>query len=152
MTTHELTAAEYRRQHPLPDTSAEIDAAAYRSMVERETASGLLRGMEAERNTEPTAKVEFGEWLALEAAPFAVTTEHRGIDGRQFRFDWAVVELGIAFEYDGVADHATRKGSERDAEKGNLAQLSGWMFIRVNSGSLRDGSGYEVARRAIAMR
>lgn len=144
--------------HQFPPDITEIDAETYNRLVRPMTANDYLAGMErAPRqhsstvNTETPAKVEFGQWLEL-VSPHPVEREYRGIAGRRFAFDWAIPGLKLAFEYDGRTDHATVKGSERDAVKGNLAQLNGWLFIRLNAASLNDGSGYETAMQAFALR
>lgn len=153
--TDEMSSAHYRRLMGLSDvdTMAELDAESYRRLVEQGTANGLLRNLDSSKvDTETPAKTEFGEWLDA-VSPVPVLREYRGIPGRRFRFDWFVGEpLNIAFEYDGVAHHTTQAGAWRDAEKGNLAQLAGIMFIRVNARTLRDGSGYTVANKALELR
>lgn len=148
--TAEISSSDYRRLMGLidPDAQQEMSAAEYNRLVKPKTANDLLRSLDSSHvDTEPAVKTAFGAWLDL-VSPYPVLREHRGIPGRLFRFDWAIAAVLLAFEYDGVKDHATRRGSERDAEKGNLAQLAGWLFIRVNSGSLRNGTGYQMAMDA----
>ncbi len=156
----EMSATEYRSLHPFPPTrrfrtadethsiQPEMTAAEYR---QRYGASDDLMPQRVTVNTETPAKTEFAAWLDA-TSPYPVLREHCGIPGRKFRFDWFIQELALAFEYDGVADHGTRKGSERDAEKGNLAQLHEILFIRVNARSLRDGTGYTMSEDAFALR
>lgn len=153
--TDSMTAAEYRKRMGINDPAEyEISADEYRRMQ----AEGAFSPPEPRRNgsevdTEPPMKREFQEWLLVELPiELSVASEHRIIPDRKFRADWAIMELKIAIEYDGIADHATLKGAWRDAEKGNLAQLEGWMFLRVNAKSIRDGSAYDVVRRAIELR
>lgn len=152
--TPTLTAAEYRRLVGATpaDAQVEMDAESYRRLIGGTGADGLLpqRNLDSSQvDTESPAKVEFAEWLDL-ASPYPVLREHRFLaPERQFRADWAIEELKLILEFDGVVHHTTLRGAWRDAEKGNLAQLHGWMFLRVNSASIRDGSAYEVVERAI---
>lgn len=148
-----MTSGAYKRLIGLtdPDAQQEMSAAEY---LERfgQTANALLRNLDSSAvDTETPAKTEFGEWLRA-VSPHPVEAEYKFLADRRFRADWAVPELRLLFEYDGVMHHATKAGAWRDAEKANLAQLSGWMFIRVNSASLKDGSGYAIAGCAIDLR
>jgi hypothetical protein len=56
---------------------------------------------------------------------------------RKFRFDWAIPELMIAIEYEGVfskkSRHTTVKGYTNDCEKYNLATLEGWRILRYTA-------------------
>lgn len=55
---------------------------------------------------------------------------------RQYRFDYCFESLKIAIEFDGGVwskkpmGHNTGEGITRDIEKGNLAQLKGYVFLR----------------------
>lgn len=68
---------------------------------------------------------------------FTVETEHRFDAVRRFRFDWAIMELKIAIEYEGLfsskSRHTTISGYVSDCEKYNLAQLSGWKVLRYTA-------------------
>lgn len=59
---------------------------------------------------------------------------------RKFRFDLAIPEKMIAFEYDGLRSkksrHTTRKGFEMDTQKLNLAQLEGWKVYRYTASTI----------------
>lgn len=61
--------------------------------------------------------------------PEAVT-EYRFHPVRRWRFDWAVVERKIAFEFDGGVftggRHTRPVGFSNDREKMNVAQSMGW--------------------------
>ena len=155
MATHEMTAEEYRAAigAPTHDAGSEMDAAAYRRMIGA-SASDLLprRTLDSSNvNTESEAKVAFREWL-LGVSPSPVVAEYQFDDRRRYRADWAIPDLKLLFEFDGVTHHTTITGAWRDAEKGNLAQIDGWLFIRVNARSLSDGSGYRDAVNAFAAR
>jgi hypothetical protein len=53
---------------------------------------------------------------------------------RKFRFDWAIPELMIAIEYEGLISkksrHTTIKGYSNDCSKYNFAQSLGWIVLR----------------------
>jgi hypothetical protein len=145
----EMTAEEYRRFTQAHDDGlTEMDAAQFVELMKRGSASSLVP---ASTSTTSAALEEFKAWLHA-VSPLPVLEEVEIIPGRKFRADWFIPYLGLVFEYDGVKDHGSIKGSERDAEKSNLAQLNGMLFIRVNSRSIRDGSAYQVARRAFQLR
>lgn len=58
-------------------------------------------------------------------------------DVRKFRFDWALPDLKIAIEYEGVfskkSRHTTVSGYTNDCEKYNLAQILGWKVLRYTA-------------------
>jgi len=64
-------------------------------------------------------------------------TEYRFDQVRRFRFDWAIPELNIAIEYEGIyskkSRHTTVSGYSRDVEKYNLAVSLGWRVLRYTS-------------------
>ena len=68
---------------------------------------------------------------------YELLTEHRFHDARKFRFDWAIVELKIAVEYEGLnsekSRHTTKTGFTRDTDKYNLAQGLGWRVYRFTA-------------------
>jgi hypothetical protein len=144
----EISAAEFRRRFGIADDApVEVSAEEFRAQF----AGGSKRRHSSEADTEPKPKRDFAEWLAV-ASPHPVLTEQRVVPGRRFRADWWIAELKISIEYDGVADHATKRGAWRDAEKGNLTQLEGILFLRVNSKSINDGSAFVIVERAIRER
>lgn len=53
---------------------------------------------------------------------------------RKFRFDWAVPDLMIAIEYEGIfsekSGHTTLSGYKKDIDKYNLAVKKGWKLLR----------------------
>lgn len=157
MTSHEITADAYLELVGAAEGPAEITAAEFVQMRGNPmSASDLVprRNLDSSMvDTETPAKTEFGEWLR-KVSPYPIETEYCGIPDRLFRFDWAIPALMVAFEYDGInaKAHASANGVFRDSEKGNLAQLAGWILIRVNARSLREGNGYTMAERAIELR
>jgi hypothetical protein len=56
---------------------------------------------------------------------------------RKFRFDWAIKEIKVAWEYEGIfskkSRHTTFAGYTTDAEKYNLAQNLGWQVFRYTA-------------------
>lgn len=63
--------------------------------------------------------------------------EHRFDDKRRFKFDWAIPELMVSIEYEGLmsekSGHTTIKGYSKDTEKYNLAQIKGWKVLRYTA-------------------
>jgi hypothetical protein len=56
---------------------------------------------------------------------------------RKFRFDWAIPDLKVAIEYEGLfsekSGHTTVKGYTKDCIKYNLAALLGWKVLRYTA-------------------
>lgn len=57
---------------------------------------------------------------------------------RRFKFDWAIVSLKIAIEYEGGllnprSGHRSVTGINRDVTKYNLATMQGWRVLRFTS-------------------
>ena len=63
--------------------------------------------------------------------------EHRFDKVRRFRFDWAVLDLKIAIEYEGIfskkSRHTTVSGYSKDIEKYNMALTQGWRVLRYTA-------------------
>jgi hypothetical protein len=58
--------------------------------------------------------------------------------GRKYRFDWAILELKIAIEYEGIygggkSGHTTECGYNKDTFKYNLAVENGWKVYRYTA-------------------
>ncbi len=66
---------------------------------------------------------------------YSVVKEHRFHDTRRWRFDFAILELKIAFEVEGGifsgGRHTRGKGFIGDMEKYNTATAMGWKIIRI---------------------
>lgn len=66
-----------------------------------------------------------------------VVEELQFSETRKFRFDWAIPELMIAIEYEGIfskkSGHTTIGGYTKDCEKYNLAQIEGWKVLRYTA-------------------
>ena len=95
-----------------------------------------------------------GEVAAL--TDLHAVAEHRFHASRRWRFDFALVPLGIALEVDGGVwtggRHVRPKGFLRDTEKLNEASLSGWIVLRVTPQQVVDGTALSLVLRAIEMR
>lgn len=64
-------------------------------------------------------------------------TEHKFDDKRKYRFDWAIIDLKIAFEYEGIVSdksrHTSLTGFSNDCSKYNLAIQKGWKVLRYTA-------------------
>ena len=58
-------------------------------------------------------------------------------ENRRFRFDYAIIELKVAVEYEGIysrkSRHTTQEGYNRDTEKYNIATSLGWKTFRYTA-------------------
>lgn len=56
---------------------------------------------------------------------------------RKFRFDWALPDLMVAVEYEGIfsekSGHTTLSGYKKDVEKYNQATILGWKILRYTA-------------------
>ena len=80
---------------------------------------------------------------------------------RRWRLDSADPETRVGVEYDGFVGasqgygnvgHTSINGMKRDAEKANEAQLLGWILIRCNAETVKNGKAWDAVVRALAMR
>lgn len=64
-------------------------------------------------------------------------TEHKFDAVRNYRFDWALLDLKIGIEYEGIfskkSRHTTAKGFSEDCNKYNLAIHNGWRVLRYTA-------------------
>lgn len=64
-------------------------------------------------------------------------TEKKVIEGRKFRFDWAIESIKRAVEYEGIVSkksrHTTIQGYSKDSEKYNIALNEGWKVYRYTA-------------------
>lgn len=106
----------------------------------------------------PREKAKLYEWLADFAKRnfLSAVTEYQFHPRRKWRFDWAFLDpIKVAIEFDGLyggGAHTSVNMVAKDSEKMNQAAILGWVVIRVNSASLRDGSGYRDIEQAIQQR
>lgn len=76
--------------------------------------------------------------------------------GRQWMFDFAWPDRGIALEIDGgtfmaKGGHNTGLGIMKDAEKANAAALLGWRVFRVTDLMFRHGEAFDVVQKALTV-
>ena len=76
-----------------------------------------------------------------EAYPGQWVSEHKGIEGRKYRFDCANPTLKIAIEIEGglwlSGRHNRPLGMIQDMEKYNLAVVEGWKVLRYAPETIR---------------
>lgn len=70
-----------------------------------------------------------------------VVAEYRFHPVRRWRFDWALPDSKIAFEFEGGAftggRHTRGAGFSADCEKSNIAQLMGWRVFRFTAAHVK---------------
>jgi hypothetical protein len=63
--------------------------------------------------------------------------EYQFLNNRKFRFDWAIPEIKVGIEYEGIfsekSRHTDKLGYSRDAEKYNSASSIGWRVLRYTA-------------------
>ena len=73
----------------------------------------------------------------LERSGLKFVTELEFSPDRKFRFDWAVEELKLAIEYEGIfsekSGHTSLSGYTKDVVKYNLATKLGWKILRYTA-------------------
>lgn len=71
-------------------------------------------------------------------------SELRFDDVRRYRFDWAIPDIKLAIEYEGLnsekSRHTTKKGYTEDCSKYNFAQAKGWKVLRYTALNYSDFS------------
>lgn len=78
----------------------------------------------------------------LESSGLKFTSEFEFSPDRKFRFDWALPDLMIAIEYEGIfsekSGHTTLTGYTKDVIKYNLATKKGWRVLRYTADNYLD--------------
>ena len=78
----------------------------------------------------------------LEASGLNYESEFIFSKERKFRFDWAVPQILVAIEYEGIfsekSGHTTLSGYKKDVEKYNLATKLGWKILRYTADNYLD--------------
>lgn len=78
----------------------------------------------------------------LEASGLNFVPELKFSSTRNFRFDWAIPDLMLAVEYEGIfsekSGHTTLSGYAKDCEKYNLAAKLGWKILRYTAKNYLD--------------
>lgn len=73
---------------------------------------------------------------------YTLELEHKFSTKRRFKFDYAIMELKIAVEYEGLMSaksrHTTVSGFSRDTQKYNLAINNGWKVFRYTAMTYND--------------
>ena len=129
-------------------------------------ATGATRGGERTRAANVTtgsSEIEALTAALMAQAGFDMALVERQaclVPGRDYRSDFFYRPLGIVVECDGLvkqskaAGHQTVKGISRDAEKANLHQLEGYIYLRFVGAQIRHEGAYVLAclRRAIESR
>ncbi len=72
---------------------------------------------------------------------------------RRWRFDWVWIGQEVALEIEGgvwtKGRHTRGKGFLKDMEKYNEATLAGWKLLRCTPADVKDGSVFELLKRAL---
>ncbi len=126
----------------------------YRATGEMAPAVPKHGGGENKPRKEAKEKVALVAWLH-HTYPGQVVSEYRFHPTRRWRFDWALPDLKVAIEFEGVVSksaHTTVTNVLNDSAKFNEAALAGWLVVRTNTPNLRDGSGYQAIERAVAQK
>lgn len=90
-----------------------------------------------EKKPHSPGKVFIPAWLKEQRIDYV--TEWRFDEKRRFRFDWAIVALKIAIEYEGLVatgkkgGHQTKKHFTSNCDKYNLALSLGWRVYRYTA-------------------
>lgn len=92
-------------------------------------------------------------WIQREGLPVPVREFRFAAPERQWRFDFAWPDRGIAIEIEGGTfvrgRHSRGVGMREDAEKYNFATLRGWRIFRVTGDMFTNGEAFAIAKRAI---
>lgn len=87
-------------------------------------------------------------WQSCTSEPWPFIGEHKFHEKRKWRFDWAVVDLKLAIELEGVVwkpgqkgRHQTAQGLAGDCEKYNTAIECGWVVLRLTPGMVSKAPG-----------
>lgn len=74
---------------------------------------------------------------------------------RRWRFDFAIPDLRIAIEYEGIfsakSRHTSVKGFSNDCEKYNEAAALGWKVYRFSNMHLKNGYAYDFIKNITTM-
>lgn len=100
---------------------------------------------------EPKNKIEIPKEVGPYKLHIAAVLERSGLkfvtelafdSERKFRFDWAIEELNLAIEYEGIfsekSGHTTLTGYSKDVVKYNLATKKGWKILRYTAKNYLD--------------
>lgn len=100
----------------------------------------IPKAKEKVKRPETPQITEMRAFLALLKIPYVA--EHRFHTKRNWRFDLAIPEHKLGFEYEGIfsekSRHTTYAGYSEDAVKYNAAALLGWRVFRYTSKNVKD--------------
>ena len=84
------------------------------------------------------------QFLDLSGLPYVCELQFAKHLKRRFKFDFAVPELKVAIEYEGInsgkSRHTSITGYSKDCEKYNLAVKLGWRVLRYTCMNYKDVS------------
>jgi hypothetical protein len=103
-----------------------------------------MTGKDRKPATKPPAKASVEKnWLNwnlsiwCNSRQMALCPEYRIHLSRQFRSDWAIPDLRVLIEYEGLfskkSGHTTPTGYTSNCEKYNLAAVEGWIILRYTA-------------------
>jgi hypothetical protein len=85
-------------------------------------------------------KLHLTAWCAKNG--FKLVEELKFSKERRFRFDFAVEEIKVGIEYNGIMSeksrHTSITGYSKDMDKLNLAQLEGWKVLQYTPLNLKE--------------
>lgn len=100
---------------------------------------------------EPKNKIEIPKEIGPYKLHIAAVLKRSGLNfteelefspDRKFRFDWAIDELKVAIEYEGIfsekSGHTSLTGYTKDVVKYNLATKLGWKILRYTAKNYLD--------------
>ena len=82
--------------------------------------------------------------------------EYQFYPKRKFRADFAWIKQKLLVEVEGgiwsKGAHARPRGILRDMEKGNLAALGGWMYLRVSADDIKELRAIDLIETALKLK
>ncbi len=108
------------------------------------------------RSKNPVQKINLGLIIygITQEEDLQLETEYRYNKPKRHRFDWAIPQLKIAIEYEGLqsakSGHTTLTGYTEDCTKYNRAVLMGWVLLRYTAKNYKEAA--DDLREAIKIR
>ena len=120
-----------------------------KSLIEKLKKEGKIKTVNIPPEPKNKVKIpkEIGKYKlhiisVLEASGLNYESEFMFSSERKFRFDWAVPQILVAIEYEGIfsekSGHTTLSGYKKDVEKYNLATKLGWKILRYTADNYLD--------------
>ena len=120
-----------------------------KSILQELAKNGKIRTVEFP--SEPKKKVKIPKEIGpyklhiisvLKSSGLKFLEEYKFSPERNFRFDWALPDLKIAIEYEGIfsekSGHTTLSGYKKDVIKYNLATKLEWKILRYTADNYSD--------------